>query len=133
MRGILTIRSAVIVAALGLPACSGSGSTMSPSQGNGPVGAIVTITSSGVSPKAVTVNVGEVVTFVNNDTRSHDMESDPHPAHTDCPPINAVTITPTRGTSACRERSRFVEATTASHEGTKISKNTKICTLKHFV
>jgi plastocyanin len=91
MRTILTIRSAIIVAALCLPACSGGGSTMSPSPGNGPVGAIVTITSSGVSPKAVTVNVGEVVTFVNNDTRSHDIESDPHPAHTDCPPINAVT------------------------------------------
>jgi plastocyanin len=92
MRRILTIRSAIMVAALCLPACSGGGSTMSPSPGNGPVGAIVTITSSGVSPKAVTVNVGEVVTFVNNDTRSHDMESDPHPAHTDCPPINAVAM-----------------------------------------
>jgi plastocyanin len=89
MRRALTIRSAIIVGALCLPACGG-GSTMSPSPGNGPVGATVTITSSGVSPKAVTVNVGEVVTFVNNDTRSHDMESDPHPEHTDCPPIKAV-------------------------------------------
>jgi plastocyanin len=91
MRRALDIRLAVIVGALCLPACGGGGgSTMSPSPGNGPVGATVTITSSGVTPKAVTVNVGEVVTFVNNDTRSHDMESDPHPAHTDCPPINAI-------------------------------------------
>ena len=93
MRRVLDIRSAMIIGALCLPACGGSGgggSTMSPSPGTGPVGATVTITSSGVSPKAVTVNVGEVVTFVNTDTRSHDMASDPHPVHTDCPPINAV-------------------------------------------
>jgi hypothetical protein len=30
------------------------------------------------------------VTFTNNDTRVHDMASDPHPAHTDCPEINQV-------------------------------------------
>jgi hypothetical protein len=30
------------------------------------------------------------VQFVNNDSRAHDMDSDPHPEHTDCPPINAV-------------------------------------------
>jgi hypothetical protein len=25
---------------------------------------------------------------MNNDTRTHDMESNPHPEHTDCPAIN---------------------------------------------
>jgi hypothetical protein len=30
------------------------------------------------------------VTFVNNNTRPHDMNSDPHPDHTDCPAINQV-------------------------------------------
>ena len=28
--------------------------------------------------------------FINNDSRQHDMESDPHPEHTDCPAINSV-------------------------------------------
>jgi hypothetical protein len=28
------------------------------------------------------------VTFVNNDSRSHDIASDPHPEHTACPAIN---------------------------------------------
>jgi hypothetical protein len=32
------------------------------------------------------------VTFVNNDTRTHDMESDPHPTHTDCPELNQIGI-----------------------------------------
>lgn len=32
--------------------------------------------------------MGTRVTFVNNDTIAHDMASDPHPDHTDCPEIN---------------------------------------------
>jgi plastocyanin len=52
----------------------------------------VTITASGVSPKAVTINAGEVVMFVNSDTRNHQMDSNPHPEHTDCPGINAVDV-----------------------------------------
>jgi plastocyanin len=43
-----------------------------------------------VSPKTLTVPAGTRVTFVNNDSRAHDMESDPHPEHTDCPEINQV-------------------------------------------
>jgi plastocyanin len=49
-----------------------------------------TITASGVSPKTLTVSAGTRVTFVNNDSRAHDVASDPHPIHTDCPPINDV-------------------------------------------
>lgn len=52
--------------------------------------ATITITSSGVSPQNVTVTVGGRVTFVNNDTRAHDMASNPHPGHTDCPELNSV-------------------------------------------
>jgi hypothetical protein len=40
----------------------------------------------------VTVPAGSRVAFVNNDTRSHDMSSDPHPAHTDCPATNQVGV-----------------------------------------
>jgi plastocyanin len=43
-----------------------------------------------VSPRAVTIAAGGRVTFVNNDNRPHEMNSDPHPAHTDCPAINDV-------------------------------------------
>jgi plastocyanin len=38
----------------------------------------------------VTIAVGQSVTFVNSDGRSHNIASDPHPAHTDCPSIKAV-------------------------------------------
>lgn len=55
-----------------------------------PVGATITITSFGVSPKEIEIPIGARVTFVNNDSRPHDIQSDPHPLHTDCPPINEV-------------------------------------------
>jgi plastocyanin len=50
----------------------------------------VTITASGANPRELRVPVGAQVAFVNQDNRSHQMMSDPHPLHTDCPEINAV-------------------------------------------
>ena len=50
----------------------------------------ITIANNAVSPKTLTVARGSRVTFVNSDTQSHDMQSDPHPTHTDCPEINQV-------------------------------------------
>lgn len=70
---------------------SSSGSTGSTTGGSGATsGATITITSSGVSPKSVTVATGSSVTFINNDSQPHDMSSDPHPLHTDCPETNGV-------------------------------------------
>ena len=53
----------------------------------GASGATITITSAGANPRAVTVAVGQTVTFVNNDTRQHEMASDPHPQHGSCPSL----------------------------------------------
>jgi plastocyanin len=86
-----------IVFGLSLAAACGGGST-SPSPGPGggtgspgTVGATMTIDASGVlTPKSVTINSGESVRFVNNHNTPHQMSSDPHPAHSDCPPINAL-------------------------------------------
>ena len=51
----------------------------------------MTILANGtLSPSTVTIQRGQSVTFVNNDSRLHDMTSDPHPTHTDCQEINAV-------------------------------------------
>ena len=91
-----TILGAVAAAALiTAAACGGGGSNSggggaptSPSPS--PSGATITITSSGVSPRTVTIAAGSRVTFINNDTRVHDMASDPHPDHTACPAINDV-------------------------------------------
>jgi plastocyanin len=54
----------------------------------------ITISASGVSPRSIAVSAGSRVTMVNNDSRAHDMNSDPHPAHTDCPAINWGRVQP---------------------------------------
>jgi plastocyanin len=56
----------------------------------GAIGATITIANGAVNPSQVTVSVGQSVRFVNSDGRSHDVSSDPHPAHTNCPSIGNV-------------------------------------------
>ena len=51
---------------------------------------VFTVTSSGVSPRTMTVPNGSRVVFVNHDSRPHDMTSNPHPTHEDCPELNQV-------------------------------------------
>ena len=65
----------------------------------GTVAATITITATGVSPQSVTVAAGSRVTFVNNNTRAHDMSSDPHPAHTDCPEITVGFLQPNQSST----------------------------------
>jgi plastocyanin len=50
----------------------------------------ITITSSGVSPRNVIITVGQRVRFTNNDSMPHNMASDPHPEHNDCPEFDQV-------------------------------------------
>ena len=91
-------RHAAAAAGLGLlmMACgdSGTGGVSTPTtpsgSGAGPSGATITIGGSGVSPSSVSISVGQSVTFVNNDSRSHEIASDPHPTHGNCPSINAL-------------------------------------------
>jgi plastocyanin len=52
--------------------------------------ATFTITAEGVSPKSVSIALGDRVVFVNSDVKTHSIGSDPHPDHTDCPNINQV-------------------------------------------
>ena len=71
----------------------GGGPTTPSGNGPGPSGATITIDANGnVSPNQVSISTGQSVTFVNNHNRSHDVTSDPHPIHTNCPSINAVGI-----------------------------------------
>src|SRR4029078_8525299 len=89
--------SCSVVAALVLASCGGS--STSPSGGGtgigrdggtgGPHGATNTPTTAGAKPRTVTIAVGQTVTFINNDNRSHEMASDPHPQHGSCPSMEA--------------------------------------------
>ena len=86
---------ASVAAALLAAGCGGSDST-GPSNGNSGGGGgggstnttTITLTSAGASPKDITVSAGSRVTFMNNDSQPHDMDSNPHPEHTDCPALN---------------------------------------------
>ena len=91
-----------LAAALAVAACGGGGGgSASPTPtppppsgggggGGGAQGTTITITANGVSPQSLTVPPGSRVTFVNNDIRPHEMNSDPHPSHGDCPEIDQV-------------------------------------------
>jgi hypothetical protein len=96
-RTVIVLLAATLVV---MPACGGgsTGTTgtsgtpagpLNPTTGTPPT-TVFTITSSGISPKNVTVPAGTQITFINNDTIDHLMFSDPHPEHTDCPDINQV-------------------------------------------
>jgi plastocyanin len=92
---ILVAEAAVIAALVTIAACGSSPSSPSnpgPITGSpGPSGATITIGANGaVSPTQVQITAGQSVTFINNDSRTHDMSSDPHPSHTDCPQLNAA-------------------------------------------
>ena len=94
-------RSSIILAIIFAAGCGGSSDSSSggtpttptpnPPTNTPPVATTtITITAAGVSPQRITVAPGTRVTFVNNDTRAHEMNSDPHPNHGDCPPIDDV-------------------------------------------
>jgi plastocyanin len=74
-----------VLAAILMGACGSSPSAPSSA-------ATITIGPNGVSPKDVRIRAWNFVTFVNNDTRTHTIASDPVDLHTQCPPINRVGI-----------------------------------------
>jgi len=71
-------------------ACGGGSTTPSPDPGALPNTTTVIIANNAVAPQNITVPLGSQVTFVNNDSRDHQIASDPHPEHTDCPELNQV-------------------------------------------
>lgn len=86
----LSIGSAL--ALLLVAGCGGGGSASPPAPTPGNPNQIVISSSGNVSPAELVVSPGSRVLIVNNDSRRHDMVSDPHPEHTTCPEINAVGV-----------------------------------------
>jgi hypothetical protein len=82
----------VVVAALGV-ACGSSRSTTAPTSSASPTpDGVVVISATGVNPLVLHALADYPVTFVNDDSRAHELRSDPHPAHTDCALLNVGTI-----------------------------------------
>lgn len=82
-------RGAVLTMLVVIAGCGGGASPSTPSPPANPNR--VTISATGVvNPKELAVSPGTRVLFINNHTRPHDMSSDPHPDHSNCPEINQV-------------------------------------------
>lgn len=88
MKRILVLPVSMLLAACG----GGGGPTPSPNPNPNPNPNRFTITSAGVNPKELTVSPGTQVLFVNSDNRRHQVGSDPHPEHSDCPEIENVGV-----------------------------------------
>lgn len=93
---VVWVGSVLLTAVLAVAACGCGGGSDTPTSSTPPSGGgatattTITITASGVSPQNIMVAPGSRVMFINNDSRRHDMSSDPHPDHTDCVEINQV-------------------------------------------
>ena len=86
MTGWVRVAGALLAGAA-MGSCGGKPPTdPSPS----PTSTTITIVAAGTTPKSVQISIGSRVLFVNNDSRPHSINSDPHPDHTDCPEINQV-------------------------------------------
>ena len=48
----------------------------------------LTITDAGVDTTQLQIAVGERIEIVNSSSRPHRIQSNPHPIHTECPPLN---------------------------------------------
>ena len=73
-----------------LTSCGG-GTPSGPSTADNPNQ--MTISAAGrLTPSEITIAAGARVLFINNHSRSHQIASDPHPEHTDCPEINQVGV-----------------------------------------
>jgi plastocyanin len=87
---MLPARAVLIIALLTISGCGDKQSPPGPTPNNPNT---VTISASGVvTPKELTVPPGSRVLFVNSHNRRHDMTSDPHPDHLDCPELNQVGV-----------------------------------------
>jgi plastocyanin len=91
-------RLAPFLVLIALAGCGGGGSS-SPSAPSNPEPTLdpavatttITINASGrVTPNNITVAAGQRVTVVNQHSAAHEISSDPHPSHTNCPQINAL-------------------------------------------
>lgn len=95
--GRLTYLFIVLACAAG---CSGGASSSTPTAPTPPVSTpapaptpapagppTITITAAGMTPLEITIDVGQRVTFVNNDVRAHDVVGGADPSHPDCPEI----------------------------------------------
>jgi plastocyanin len=98
--GVWPVAAAIFLSACGTNTASPTSSTPPassqppPTGGGGPPSGggppTVNITAAGFVPSEVSTTVGSRVTFVNSDTRPHDMLGGPDHTRLDCPEVDVV-------------------------------------------
>lgn len=91
---IFILHFSIAAVAVATAACGGGSNTPPTTPGPGGSTTTITITSSGTNPRNVTVDLGTRILWVNNDNRTHEMSSDPHPEHNICPEFNSRVLSP---------------------------------------
>jgi plastocyanin len=103
-RLVVAIGASVLLAACG----SSTAPSSQPPPAESPYQMV--ISPSGVlTPSEMTIPGGSRVLFINNHSRPHQMASDPHPEHNDCPEMDPVGIL---APGQRRETSNFVTVRT---------------------
>src|SRR5712692_8059872 len=87
MIGLRKSISGAVIGLLWLAACGGSSSS-------GLATTPLTLSSTGVSPKAASVSGGSLVDIVNSDSVAHQLASNPDPPQADCPELNTPMLAP---------------------------------------
>ena len=89
---IFAMAAAAIALAAAL-SCGGSSSSPSPPSGVCTPSAnpnTLVLMNNSICPQTLTVSRGSQLTIMNQDSNTHEMNSDPHPEHTDCPELNQI-------------------------------------------
>ena len=89
----------VLLVAAAAASCGGGGSTpQAPTTPvgvvAGSIGATISLTANGPVPNDVRIEPTQKVRIINNDTRPHQINTNPHNFHTDCPSNNTVVLNP---------------------------------------
>lgn len=62
----------------------------SPSPSQSSENVTIEYNGSGFNPKSITIKAGQTITWMNKDTDPLQIASNPHPTHTEYPPLNTV-------------------------------------------
>jgi hypothetical protein len=84
---MISLRTSVSGAVISLLCLAGCGSSSPPL-------ATITLGSTGVSPKEISVFGGSSINILNDDSVPHQLVSNPNPKQTDCPELNSPMLAP---------------------------------------
>ena len=77
----------VVSMAVWLDGCGSSPASPSDSTPTTPTTPTLTVTDTGLSTTQLQISVGQRVQIINNGASIHELQSNPNPAHDDCPPM----------------------------------------------